>query len=64
MTSAQARPEKRRGGRPKAIEPRSSVSTWIAAKHHDELVQIAERQGVSVSAVVRYAIMTAVVRKT
>lgn len=44
---------KNRGGRPKAPEPRSSVSTWIPASRHDQLVRLAKQRGVSVSAVVR-----------
>lgn len=43
---------KRRIGRPKAAEPRSSVSAWIPVAQHDQLVKLATQRGVSVSQVV------------
>lgn len=57
-------PQRRRGGRPRAPEPRSAVSTWITTRNHDRLVQIANAQGMSVSAVVRGAIQRALVLRT
>ena len=46
-----------RRGRPFVSEARSSVSTWIPARYHDRLIRIAQRNEVSVSAVVRGAIV-------
>ena len=43
----------RRGGRPRAIEPRTTVTTWIATREHDALIKEAQQRGVSVSALVR-----------
>lgn len=44
-------------GRPRVREPRSSVSTWIPARHHDRLIRLANRRGESVSATVRQVII-------
>lgn len=44
---------KRRGGRPRATEPRSSVSTWIPVSQHDQLVRLANQREVSVSTLVK-----------
>jgi hypothetical protein len=46
-------PMTRKRGRPRAREPRSSVSTWITQREHDRLCRIAIRRGVSVSSLVR-----------
>jgi hypothetical protein len=43
----------RRRGRPRVSEPRSTVSTWLPAHAHDRLIQIAKREELSISAVVR-----------
>ena len=43
----------RRGGRPRAAEPRSVVSTWVPAREHDALIREAQRREISVSALVR-----------
>lgn len=44
---------KRRGGRPRAPEPRSSVSTWLPVSKHDQLVRLAKQREVSVSTLVK-----------
>lgn len=57
---AMTRPEPvmvRKRGRPRAQEPRSSVSTWLPARHHDRLIRLANRRGESVSATVREVII-------
>lgn len=41
--------KKARGGRPRALEPRSSVCTWIPASQHDRLIRIANAREQSVS---------------
>jgi hypothetical protein len=49
-------PIRRGRGRPRGSrvrEPRSSVSTWLPARHHDRLIRMANRRGASVSATVR-----------
>ena len=38
-------------------ETASSVSTWMSARHHERLASIARRRDVSVSALVRRAVM-------
>lgn len=43
----------RRRGRPRVEEPRSSVSTWVWARHHDALIKMAQQREISVSALVR-----------
>lgn len=41
-------------GRPRAIEPGSTVSVWLPASYHDRLIQLAAlREDKSVSALVR-----------
>ena len=52
--------DRRRRGRPRVEEPRSTLSTWVWAKHHDKLVQIAARKEMSVSALVREILSKAV----
>ena len=47
-------------GRPRAKEPRSSVTAWVLAKHHDALIHLASERSMSVSAVLRSLITTAV----
>lgn len=47
---------RKKGGRPRAIEPGSKVSTWLPAREHDRLIQEAARRGASVSEVLRAAI--------
>jgi len=42
-----------RGGRPRADEPRATVSTWMPASAHDRLIQLAKEHEVSVSALVK-----------
>lgn len=41
------------GGRPRVQEPRSSVSTWLPATAHDQLIELAKREEQSISATVR-----------
>lgn len=45
--------EKRKRGRPKLEEPRVSIATWLRAGEHDRLIQIANREAKSLSALVR-----------
>jgi cytidylate kinase len=47
-----------RRGRPRADEPRTSVSTWLTTDQADRLIRIARRQDVSVSEVVRRIVTT------
>ena len=44
-------------GRPRNAEPSSSVSTWLTAGAHDKLIQLAQEQEVSISALVRSLLM-------
>lgn len=44
---------KRPRGRPRVEEPRSTVSTWVWARHHDALIKLAQKREMSVSALVR-----------
>lgn len=45
--------EQKKRGRPRAKEARSTVSSWILAKHHEQLAEVARRNSVSVSEHVR-----------
>jgi predicted HicB family RNase H-like nuclease len=45
-------PERRKPGRPRADEPRTSVSSWIPARDHDRLIRLANQREVSVSTLV------------
>lgn len=47
----------KRRGRPPVEEPRSTVSTWLPSKYHDQLIELAKRREVSVSAYVRSVII-------
>lgn len=49
MTTEQVK----RRGRPRAPEKGSAVTTWIPEREHDRIATIANRTGMSVSAVVR-----------
>jgi hypothetical protein len=40
-------------GRPRALEPRTTVCTWLQASDHDRLIRLANQREQSVSAVVR-----------
>lgn len=40
-------------GRPRNAEPSSSVTTWLPAGEHDKLIQLANEEETSVSALVR-----------
>jgi hypothetical protein len=40
-------------GRPRNVEPSSSVSTWLPAGEHDKLIRLANEEETSVSALVR-----------
>ena len=50
-------------GRPPAEEPSTSLSTWIPTQHYDRLAKHANRQGVSMSALVRDMIILQLHRK-
>lgn len=43
----------RRRGRPRVQEPRTTVCTWMEARHYDQIVRMANQQEKSVSALVR-----------
>lgn len=45
--------ERRGRGRPRVEEPKTSVSSWVEAKHYDQLVKLANQREQSVSALVR-----------
>lgn len=49
--------ETRRPGRPRVAEPRSTVSTWLPASVHDQLIQVAQAREMPVSALVRHLII-------
>lgn len=54
-----------RGGRPRlSKEPMSSVSTWLPASTHDQLIKVAQAQEVSVAEVVRNVIILNIVNVT
>lgn len=40
-------------GRPRASEPHTAVSTWLPASEHDRLIRRANREGLSLSSLVR-----------
>ena len=42
-----------RRGRPKADQPRTTLSTWIETKEYDQLVKLANRREQSLSSLVR-----------
>jgi hypothetical protein len=44
-------------GRPRNREPSSTVSTWLPAGAHDKLIQLAQEQETSISALVRSLLM-------
>lgn len=44
---------KRGPGRPRACEPRSTVSVWLPASAHDRLIELAKRHEMSISATIR-----------
>lgn len=46
-------PERRRRGRPRVDERRSTVSTWVPTTLHDRLIEAANRHELSVSEYVR-----------
>lgn len=43
----------RRRGRPRADEPKTSISAWIPTQEYDRLVRTAQQQEKSLSALVR-----------
>jgi len=45
--------ETRGRGRPRVTEPRASVSTWLPATAHDQLIELAKREEQSISATIR-----------
>lgn len=46
-------PERRKPGRPRATESKTSVSTWIASHEHDRLIRLANQREQSVSETLR-----------
>ena len=50
-------PERRKSGRPKSVEPSSSVCAWLRASDHDRLVKLAMTRRTSVSSLVREIIV-------
>lgn len=49
--------EPKKRGRPRAKEARSTVSSWVLARHHEKLAEVARQEEVSVSAYVRRVLM-------
>lgn len=49
--------ERRRRGRPPVEEKRSSVSTWVPVSLHDRLIEVASQREISISELVREAIV-------
>lgn len=47
----------RKRGRPRAIEEHSKLSTWVPAAQHDRLIAIARARDVSVSSLVKRAVV-------
>jgi len=45
-------------GRPRALEPRTSVSTWLTASEADRLIRLANEKEMSVSSLVRLVLTT------
>ena len=54
----------RRRGRPRASEPRSSVSTWLPVSVHDRLISIASAREISISELVRESIVITIQQPT
>jgi len=54
--------ERRKPGRPRATETKTSVSAWISERQADRLIQIANQQEMSVSKLVSRLITRAVDR--
>lgn len=52
--------ERRKPGRPRAQESKTSVSTWIPERQADQLIKIANRHDMSVSELVSRLIRRAV----
>lgn len=53
MADKKLRQIRSHGGRPPAPEPGSAITTWMPVSTHDKLIRLAQRQEVSVSALVR-----------
>lgn len=49
--------DRRKGGRPRSDEPKTSVSTWIPAREHDRLIRLANQRDQSVSQTVRQLLL-------
>lgn len=45
--------ERRKPGRPRSDEPKTTVSTWLPTKEHDRLIRLANERDQSVSQTVR-----------
>lgn len=50
--------ERKRGGRPKAAEPGSTLSIWIPARDHDYYARLAAQRGESISKTVGMLLKT------
>ena len=50
---AQVPTPRNKGGRPRSPASKTTISTWIPVSVHDQLIQLANRRGESVSHVVR-----------
>lgn len=57
------RRDRRSPGRPRAKEPRTSVSAWIPASEHDKLIALANEKEMSLSAFVRKVLREKVTRR-
>ncbi len=49
-----------RGGRPRSIEPNNTVCSWVPARVHDRLIQVANQREMSVSEYVRRVLIFAI----
>lgn len=51
--SDQTHQERRKPGRPKIIEPKAPVTTWLTRREQDRLIKMAKLQEISVSSMLR-----------
>ena len=50
--------EEPRRGRPRAVEPGSTLSAWVSVSEHDRLVKVAAKRGETLSATIRDMLRT------